>query len=124
MGRGGPRGGGRGGFGGGGGWGGGGEYGAEHTDYVMVPSNKVGLVIGKGGETIKNINATCGVHCEIDKSAPMDAREKNFIIRGSVEGVARAKSMIEEKTGMGPGGGYGYGGGSAGASWGGKLRKM
>ena len=27
------------------------------TDYVQVPSNKCGLIIGKGGETIKNINA-------------------------------------------------------------------
>ncbi len=107
MGRGGPRGGGRGGFSGGS-WGApGGEYGAEHTDYVTIPSNKVGLVIGKGGETIKNINATSGAHCEIDKSAPPDAMEKSFIIRGSVESVERAKSMINEKLGMGPGGGGG-----------------
>ena len=57
-GRGGPpggRGGGRGGYGGGGSWGGGGEYGAQHTDYVLVPSNKCGLVIGKGGKTIKQV---------------------------------------------------------------------
>ncbi len=91
----------------------------------MVPGNKVGLVIGKGGETIKNINATSGAHCEIDKSAPMDAREKNFVIRGSVEAVERAKSMILEKTGMGPGGSSGYYGGSAGVgSWGGRLKKI
>ena len=32
-----------------------GEYGAQHTDYVLVPSNKCGLVIGKGGETIKQV---------------------------------------------------------------------
>ena len=57
---------GRGGFGGGG-WngGGGGEYGGQATEYVQVPSNKCGLIIGKGGETIKNINQTSGAHCEV-----------------------------------------------------------
>jgi len=109
------RGGGRGGYGGPGGpgqWQGGQEYG-QVTDYVQVPSNKCGLIIGKGGETIKNINASCGVHCEVDKNAPPDARDKNFVIKGPAEGVERAKNMILEKLG---GGGYGGGGGQ---SWGG-----
>jgi far upstream element-binding protein len=124
-------GGGRGGWSGGGGGGGGGsEYGAEATDYVTIPSNKCGLIIGKGGETIKNINSSSGAHCEVDKSAPPDAREKNFIIRGSPEGVERAKAMIMEKLGMQPsyggGGGGGGGGGSSyggtsGGSWGGQY---
>merc|ERR1719336_481064 len=125
-----PRGGGggRGGFGGGGGsWGGqggsgGNEYGAEHTDYITIPSNKCGLVIGKGGETIKNINSSTGAHCEVDKSAPQDAREKNFIIRGSPDAVERAKAMIMEKIGMPvTASTYGsYGGSSGGgSSWGG-----
>ena len=73
RGRGGPRGGfmgrgggGRGGFGGdrgpgqwGGPGGGGPDYGAQHEDFVAVPASKCGLVIGKGGETIKNINQVC-----------------------------------------------------------------
>lgn len=41
-----------------------------------------------------------GAYCEVDKNAPPDAREKNFIIRGSVEAVERAKAMILEKLGM------------------------
>ena len=53
-----------------------GEYGAQHTDYVLVPSNKCGLIIGKGGETIKQINQSTGAHCEIDKNAPPDSRDK------------------------------------------------
>ena len=77
-----------------------------------------------GGETIKSINQTTGAHCEVDRNAPPDARDKNFIIRGTPEQVERAKSMIMEKIGMpGPGGGGGgYGGPSYGAqqsSWGG-----
>ena len=40
-----------GGGGGGGGMGGGG--GGQNVVEIMVPGNKVGLIIGKGGETIK-----------------------------------------------------------------------
>eukprot|EP00094_Tigriopus_californicus_P008162 TCALIF_07858-PA protein Name:"Similar to Fubp1 Far upstream element-binding protein 1 (Mus musculus)" AED:0.11 eAED:0.11 QI:0/0/0/0.4/1/1/5/0/564 len=99
------------------------EYGGQATEYVQVPSNKCGLVIGKGGETIKNINQSTGAHCEIDKHSAPDAREKTFVIRGSPEAVERAKSMVLEKLGMqggygGGAGGYG-GGGGAGGSWGG-----
>merc|ERR1719391_725623 len=116
--------GGRGGFGGRGGYGGGGE--GEKTEYVLVPSSKVGLVIDKGGETIKSINQASGAHTEIDKSAPPDAAEKNFVIRGPPECVDRAKQMVMEKIGLiqgsgygsfpgqtynGGGGDYGYGGG-------------
>ena len=99
MGRGGFGGRGRGGMGRGGGWGGGGGEG-DKTEYVLVPSSKVGLVIGKGGETIKSINAASGAHTEIDKSAPPDAAEKNFIIRGPPECVDRAKQMVMEKIGL------------------------
>ena len=41
---------------------------------ISIPANKCGLVIGKNGETIKNINSSTGAHCKIDKSAPSDAR--------------------------------------------------
>lgn len=45
---------GNGGFGGGGGMGNGGGGGQTVVE-MMVPGNKVGLVIGKGGETIKQL---------------------------------------------------------------------
>ena len=99
-------GGGRGGFGGPGrGMGRGGGAGwpssgpGDKVEYVMVASNKVGLVIGKGGETIKSINQASGAHVEIDRNAPPEATEKNFIIKGSAEAVDRAKSMVLEKIG-------------------------
>ena len=102
-------GGGRGGYGGGGmgrgmGRGGGGAGWpsagpGDKVECVMVASNKVGLVIGKGGETIKSINQASGAHVEIDRNAPPDAQEKNFLIKGSAEAVERAKSMVLEKIG-------------------------
>ena len=117
--RGGGRGGGRGGFQGQWGGPGGSDYGGQVTDYVSIPSNKCGLIIGKGGETIKNINQQSGAHCEVDKNAPQDARDKNFIIRGAPDAVERAKSMIMEKLGMQGSGSYGGSsyGGQGGGSW-------
>lgn len=110
------RGGGRGGGFGGGWQSNGNEYGGgQTTDYVQVPATKVGLVIGKGGETIKQINQNTGAHCEIDKNAPMDARDKNFIIKGTPEAVERAKNMIMEKLGFGTSG-YGSTWGNSGSS--------
>merc|ERR1719219_2286778 len=108
-------GGGRGGYGGGGmgrgmGRGGGGGAGwpsagpGDKVECVMVASNKVGLVIGKGGESI---NQASGAHVEIDRNAPPDAQEKNFLIKGSAEAVERAKSMVLEKIGAIEGSGYG-----------------
>lgn len=52
-----------GGGGGGGGYGGNDSYGDDHGGMgdnsgnieIMVPGNKVGLIIGKGGETIKQL---------------------------------------------------------------------
>ena len=35
------------------------------TDTMSVPSNKVGLVMGKGGETIRNICSQSGAHCQV-----------------------------------------------------------
>ena len=77
------------------------KHGTEHTDYVTIPASKCGLVIGKDGETIKNINSSSGAYCKVDKSAPSDAKEKNFVIRGSPEAVGRAKAMIMKKIGRG-----------------------
>merc|ERR1719228_1532096 len=110
------RGGGPGGFrgrGGGGrggeaGWpsGGGGGGGYDVTENFSVPSNKVGLVMGKGGETIKQICSQSGAHCQVDKTAPDTAKEKNILVKGTPDAVEAAKRMIAEKVGQGyPGGG-------------------
>ena len=122
LGRGGFR-GGRGGHGGfrggghGGGWQGQGyghDSGYDTTDTMTVPSSKVGIVMGKGGETIRMICSESGAHCQVDKSGPDGAREKTIVIKGRPEAVLRAKEMINEKVGGGGGhyrgqrGGQGY----------------
>ena len=118
-GRGGHRGGGGGGrgghMGGGGGWpnSGGGFHdggGYDITETIAVPGNKVGLVMGKGGETISAICRDSGAHCQVDKNAPEGAREKNIVIKGPPEAIERAKQMIYEKVGGAPPSGGNYGG--------------
>merc|ERR1712142_869192 len=64
-----------------------------------VPSNKVGIVMGKGGETIRMICSESGAHCQVDKSGPDGSREKTIVIKGRPEAVERAKDMINDKVG-------------------------
>ena len=58
---------------------------------ISIPSCKVGLVMGRGGETIREICLVSGAHCQVDKAAPEGAREKNILIKGRPEAVQRAK---------------------------------
>ncbi|XP_045467746.1 far upstream element-binding protein 1 isoform X3 [Harmonia axyridis] len=102
------RGGGGGRNGGGGDYGGGGwedrrnnqnQGGAEVS--FNVPANKCGVIIGRGGETIKQLNAQSGAHCELDRrNQNPNATEKTFIIRGDPDAIEMAKRIIQEKIQM------------------------
>ena len=59
---------------------------------VQVPINKTGLVIGKGGETVKALKQQCGCSIELDKNS-----KGIFIIRGPPERVPYAQQLISEK---------------------------
>merc|ERR1712127_456388 len=75
--------------------------GQEKVEYqFLVPSTKTGIIIGKGGETIKQINQQSGAFCELDRRPPPNPSEKIFIIRGSHDQVELAKRMISEKLGL------------------------
>ena len=101
-----------GGFGGGrnGNWGGGGAGGGfgrgamgrdgKQEISFPVPANKCGIVIGKGGETIKAINMQSGAHCELDRRPPPNPNEKIFLVKGSPDQVEHAKRLICEKVGI------------------------
>ncbi|KAL9363201.1 hypothetical protein Peur_045986 [Populus x canadensis] len=77
-----------------------GHGGSEHFA-MTIPNNKVGLVIGKGGETIKNMQARSGARIQViplhlppgDTSA-----ERTVHIEGTSEQVETAKQLVNEVT--------------------------
>ncbi|KAL8600841.1 hypothetical protein ACOMHN_056499 [Nucella lapillus] len=77
----------------------------DQTQY-SVPADKCGLVIGKGGETIRDIIRQSGAHVELDRNPPPNMAEKFFNIRGTPQQIQHAIQLVCEKTGMqGPPGG-------------------
>lgn len=65
-----------------------------------VPASKCGIVIGRGGETIKLINQQSGAFCEMDRSAINPPNEKMFKMRGTAEQIEHARQLISEKIGV------------------------
>ncbi|XP_075416745.1 far upstream element-binding protein 3 isoform X3 [Tenrec ecaudatus] len=66
-----------------------------------VPADKCGLVIGKGGENIKNINQQSGAHVELQRNPPpnTDPNLRIFTIRGVPQQIEVARQLIDEKVG-------------------------
>ncbi|XP_014241730.1 far upstream element-binding protein 2 isoform X2 [Cimex lectularius] len=73
--------------------------GSDESQFV-VPASKCGVIIGRGGETIKQINQATGAHCELDRRPNNNPNEKVFVIRGTPEQIEAAKQMIGEKLGQ------------------------
>uniref|UniRef100_A0A8C9RNV5 Far upstream element (FUSE) binding protein 3 n=1 Tax=Scleropages formosus TaxID=113540 RepID=A0A8C9RNV5_SCLFO len=75
--------------------------GVQEVTYT-VPADKCGLVIGKGGETIKNINSQSGAHVELQRNPPpnTDPNVRIFSIRGTPQQMEMARQLIEEKIGV------------------------
>ena len=101
---------------GGGGGGGGGGAGGGGMFEMMVPGVKVGLIIGKGGETIKQLQERSGAKIIIVQDSPEAAQEKPLRITGDPNAVETAKELVSEilsqnddRDGMG-----GFGGGRGG----------
>jgi far upstream element-binding protein len=66
-----------------------------------VPTSKCGIIIGRGGDTIKQINQQSGAHCEMDrKKSANQTNEKTFSIRGDQHQIDEAKRLIQEKINM------------------------
>ncbi|CAD6189421.1 unnamed protein product [Caenorhabditis auriculariae] len=72
---------------------------AQQVFYMHVPANKTGLVIGKGGETIRQINAESGAHCELSAEPAKNTHEKVFIIKGTPYQIHHAQHIIRIKVG-------------------------
>ncbi|PKU82559.1 hypothetical protein MA16_Dca019588 [Dendrobium catenatum] len=66
---------------------------------MKVPNNKVGLIIGKGGENIKNMQATCGARIQVIPLhlPPGDpSTERTVHIDGTKEQIELAKQLVND----------------------------
>eukprot|EP01016_Furgasonia_blochmanni_P001106 TRINITY_DN10404_c0_g1_i11.p1 TRINITY_DN10404_c0_g1~~TRINITY_DN10404_c0_g1_i11.p1 ORF type:complete len:470 (+),score=110.87 TRINITY_DN10404_c0_g1_i11:911-2320(+) len=66
-----------------------------------VPNNLVGLIIGKGGETIKGINGRTGAFVFIPKECDPGKTERVLVISGKADQVEAAKAEIDQIVMMG-----------------------
>uniref|UniRef100_A0AAY4B7J6 K Homology domain-containing protein n=1 Tax=Denticeps clupeoides TaxID=299321 RepID=A0AAY4B7J6_9TELE len=66
-----------------------------------VPTMKTGLIIGKGGETIKSISQQSGARIELQRNPPpnADPNIKMFTVRGNPQQIDYARQLVEEKIG-------------------------
>ncbi|CAD5186651.1 unnamed protein product [Musa acuminata subsp. malaccensis] len=74
------------------------QPGAEQFQ-MKVPNNKVGLVIGKGGETIKNMQARTGARVQVIPLHPPPgdtSTERTVYIDGTKEQIEAAKQLVNE----------------------------
>ncbi|KAK2612812.1 hypothetical protein QQS21_001092 [Conoideocrella luteorostrata] len=67
------------------------------NDAIYVPSDAVGMIIGKGGETIREMQNTTGCKINVAQSSGPGEMEREIALIGSRDSIARAKLAIEEK---------------------------
>jgi len=72
---------------------GGGEMPVVNQGTILIPSEKVGMIIGKGGTTIKEIETSTNVKLQIESTGEP---ERKMFITGSKENVTKAKTRIRE----------------------------
>lgn len=72
------------------------EIGSETLE-IMIHQSKVGLVIGKGGETIKRLQQQAGCRMQmIQDGAFAHAYEKPLRIQGTSQAIAAGRELVDE----------------------------
>ncbi|KOS18463.1 Far upstream element-binding protein 3 [Escovopsis weberi] len=90
------------------------------NDAVYVPSDAVGMIIGKGGETIREMQNSTGCKINVAQSSGPGEVQREIALIGTRDSIARAKQAIDEKVEAvrmksgGGGGGSSSGGGGGG----------
>mmetsp|Transcript_13891 Transcript_13891/g.25575 ORF Transcript_13891/g.25575 Transcript_13891/m.25575 type:complete len:242 (-) Transcript_13891:112-837(-) len=87
------------------------DTGSSLPQTMPVPASLVGVIIGKGGETIKRIIADSGAQIDVAREQGDIPDQRNIYLSGTSESVERARAMIativREKTATRGGGGGG-----------------
>ncbi|KAI8958418.1 eukaryotic type KH-domain (KH-domain type I) [Daldinia sp. FL1419] len=66
------------------------------NDSIFVPGDAVGMIIGRGGETIREMQNTTGCKINVTASVP-GQNEREIGLIGSRDAINRAKRAIEDK---------------------------
>ncbi|PHH54752.1 Far upstream element-binding protein 3 [Ceratocystis fimbriata CBS 114723] len=68
------------------------------TDEMQVPSEAVGMIIGKKGETIREIQATSGCKINVTQGAPNgDDSQRSIGLIGTPDAIRQAKGAISDR---------------------------
>eukprot|EP00613_Pedinella_sp_CCMP2098_P073364 CAMPEP_0171907934 /NCGR_PEP_ID=MMETSP0993-20121228/7410_1 /TAXON_ID=483369 /ORGANISM="non described non described, Strain CCMP2098" /LENGTH=425 /DNA_ID=CAMNT_0012540361 /DNA_START=52 /DNA_END=1325 /DNA_ORIENTATION=+ len=72
---------------------------------VMIdcPPTLVGRIIGKGGETIRDLQVRSGCQIQIDQNFP-EGQPRKISVQGTPQGIELAKQLIHNVLNSGPGG--------------------
>ncbi|KAI7894138.1 uncharacterized protein EV154DRAFT_107799 [Mucor mucedo] len=65
--------------------------------FVTVPASSVGLIIGRGGETVRALQEQSGARVKIDPTNDPNSEERTVNISGDPKCVAIAKQLVEDK---------------------------
>ncbi|CAN0927792.1 Far upstream element-binding protein 3 [Linum grandiflorum] len=92
------------------------QYGVLGSKRIAIPNGKVGVVIGKGGETIKYIQMTSGAKIQITKDQEADphALTRDVDLSGTPDQMSRAEELINEVISEAEQGAYSASGGPGG----------
>mmetsp|Transcript_16537 Transcript_16537/g.27836 ORF Transcript_16537/g.27836 Transcript_16537/m.27836 type:complete len:582 (+) Transcript_16537:190-1935(+) len=82
-------------------------------DNIDVSNTKIGLVIGRGGETIRSLQDRTKTRIQVQPD-PRDGSDRRVTISGHKEAVAMAKKLIEDIVSAPPGTNFNHGGGGGG----------
>ncbi|KJZ78828.1 hypothetical protein HIM_01601 [Hirsutella minnesotensis 3608] len=67
------------------------------NDAIYVPSDAVGMIIGKGGETIRDMQNNTGCKINVAQSSGPGEVQREIALIGTRDSIARAKQAIDEK---------------------------
>jgi far upstream element-binding protein len=67
------------------------------NDVIYVPSDAVGMIIGKGGETIREMQNVTGCKINVNQSSGPGETQREVALIGTRDSIARAKDAINEK---------------------------
>jgi far upstream element-binding protein len=70
----------------------------HQTIYITVPNHRVGLVIGKGGETIRNLQDRTGAKINVCKDGEIETppNMKTVVVNGPPHCIQMAQLLIDE----------------------------